>query len=252
VTEHLQPEPVEPPPPLAVALFGDRLEQATRYVGWLAGTGIEHGLIGPRELPRLWDRHLLNCAVVAELLPDGSEVLDLGSGAGLPGLVLAIARPDLSLLLVEPLLRRVTWLQTVVQDLDLANVRVLRGRAEDVVGQVRVPFVTARAVAPLERLARWSLPLLDPGGVLLAMKGGSADEELERDAMAVARAGGIDLAVLRVGMGLLDPPGRVIRVRRGPSVGGAPATKDRTARRARPAANRTAGPSSTRSRGGRT
>ena len=142
-------------------------------------TACVRGLIGPREAPRLWDRHLLNCAVLAEVMPERRDVCDIGSGAGLPGLVLAIARPDLTVTLVEPLLRRTTFLEEVVAELGLDSVEVVRGRAEELHGQRTFDVVTSRAVAPLERLLRWSMPLVAPRGALVAMKGSSVDEEIE-------------------------------------------------------------------------
>jgi 16S rRNA (guanine527-N7)-methyltransferase len=136
-------------------VFGDRLALAERYASHLATTGVTHGLIGPREVPRLWERHVVNCAVLTDLLPEGGRVIDIGSGAGLPGVTLAVRRADLEVVLVEPLLRRVAWLEVVLQDLELTDrVSVRRARAEELVGELSAPFVTARAVAPLERLAR--------------------------------------------------------------------------------------------------
>ena len=159
------------------SLFGDRLPLAERYEAWLAGAGTERGLLGPREVPRLWDRHVLNSAVAAPLLAAGETVVDVGSGAGLPGIPLALARPDVSFVLLEPLLRRAEFLREVVDDLGLP-IEVLRGRAEEVVRQPRRwDVAVARAVAPLDRLAGWCLPLLTPGGRLLAWKGDRAEEE---------------------------------------------------------------------------
>ncbi len=202
-------------PAAAEQLFGDRLELAVRYVEHLASTGVEWGLIGPREIPRLWERHVLNCAVVAELVPQDVLVLDVGSGAGLPGLPLVLCRPDLRVVLVEPLLRRVEWLDLVVDDLGLDAVQVRRARAEEVVGELTAPLVTARAVAPLDRLARWGLPLLEPGGALLAVKGRTAEQEVATTAAGVRRAGGVSTEVLRVGAQLLDEATTVVRVRVG-------------------------------------
>jgi 16S rRNA (guanine527-N7)-methyltransferase len=211
------------PPPAATTLFGDRLPLARRFVRHLAGTGVDWGLLGPREVPRLWERHVLNCAVVADLLPEGVEVVDVGSGAGLPGIALALRRPDLRVTLVEPLLRRVEWLTMVVADLQLTGVEVRRTRAEELHGSIEVPFVTARAVASLDRLCRWGLPLLTPSGELLAIKGRSADEEVQRTAKAVRRAGGVHTSVVRLAADLLQDPVTVVRVRvaegRAPSSG---------------------------------
>jgi 16S rRNA (guanine527-N7)-methyltransferase len=213
------------PPPAALAVFADRLPLARRYVAHLVGTGVERGLIGPREAPRIWERHVLNCAVVAEVLPDGARVVDVGSGAGLPGIPLALARPDLSVVLVEPLARRVDWLREVVEDLGLP-VSVERGRAEEPAVRARwegADVVTARAVAPLARLAGWALPLVRPGGVLLAFKGASAAEEVARDGAAVRRLGGDEPRIVRCGVELVDPPSTVVVVERSRGTGRRPA-----------------------------
>lgn len=163
----------------AQELFGDRLPLAQRFVEHLATTGIERGLIGPREVPRLWERHVLNCAVVGDLLPEGALVADVGSGAGLPGLALALARPDCTFILIEPLERRVAWLDEVVEDLGLEAVDVVRARAEQVAGSVDVDVVTARAVSALKTLIPLTLPLIQGTGELLALKGRSAAEEIQ-------------------------------------------------------------------------
>jgi 16S rRNA (guanine527-N7)-methyltransferase len=160
------------------AFPSERWPLIVRYVELLATAGVERGLIGPREAPRLWERHVLNCAAVGEAIPPSSTVADLGSGAGLPGLVLAIARPDLDVTLVEPLLRRTVFLDEVVDELNLTNVVVHRGRAEELHGKERFDVVTARALAPLERLVGWAMPLVGRDGALLAMKGSSAAEEI--------------------------------------------------------------------------
>ena len=183
------PSPVPPAPDEARGAFGDRLRLAERYADWLAGAGVERGLIGPRETPRLWERHLLNCAGLATLIPEGATVADLGSGAGLPGLVLAIARPDLEVTLVDPLLRRTAFLEEVVDDLGVGHVEVVRGRAEELHGRRRFDVVTARALAPLERLLGWAIPLVEPTGELLAMKGSSAGQEIEAAHRELARLG---------------------------------------------------------------
>ncbi|HEY0950298.1 16S rRNA (guanine(527)-N(7))-methyltransferase RsmG [Nocardioides sp.] len=167
----------------------DRLPLAERYAELLATEGVLRGLIGPREAPRLWDRHLVNCALLASAIPTGASVCDVGSGAGLPGLVLAIARPDLRVTLVEPLLRRTTFLTEVVSELELATVEVVRARADALHGERRFAVVTSRAVAPLERLLDWSMPLVEPSGELLAMKGSSAAVEVEDAAAALNRWG---------------------------------------------------------------
>lgn len=175
-----------------------------RYAELLTGPGTERGLIGPREGERIWDRHILNCAVVANpesgFVPHGASVADVGSGAGLPGLVWALVRPDISVVLIESLLRRATFLTECVHDLQLGDrVRVLRVRAEDASGRGSgVDVATSRAVAPLGKLARWSAPLLKDGGLLVAIKGESAAEELSRDAADMASIGLADAVVHEV------------------------------------------------------
>jgi 16S rRNA (guanine527-N7)-methyltransferase len=208
-------------------VFGPNLFLAERFVAHLATTGIAWGLVGPREIERLWDRHVLNCAVMTDLLDEGARVVDIGSGAGLPGLTLALRRPDLTVVLVEPLLRSATRLEQVVADLGLSAVSVRRARAEELHGVEQADYVTARAVAALDRLAEWGLPLLRPGGQLLALKGRSAEEEVARTAAAVAAAGGVATDLVTVGAELLDPPVTVVRVR----VGAQPAAGRAAARR---------------------
>ena len=180
----------------------------------LAGPGVERGLLGPREAGRIWERHVLNCAVAAELVPPAARVADVGSGAGLPGIVLAIARPDLRMDLIEPLLRRVRFLAEVVADLRLANVGVLRGRAETHAARGAYDCVVARAVAPLERLAAWAAPLLCPGGALLAWKGETAAAELTAARTALAGFGLADAGLRTLGRGVVEPPVTVIVARR--------------------------------------
>lgn len=210
--------PVVPAPSGALAVFGAGLPGAERYATLLAGPGVERGLIGPRELDRLWDRHLLNCAVVSELVPDGAEVLDLGSGAGLPGIVLALIRPDLSIVMLEPLLRRALFLNECVAELRLPNVRVHRARAEEVEGTLSADVVTARAVAPLARLAGWALPLLRPGGRLLALKGERAAAELVEARPILEGCDVRSAEVLRVGQGKVEQPTTIVRIVVGPSI----------------------------------
>jgi 16S rRNA (guanine527-N7)-methyltransferase len=171
------------------AFPSDRLALAEQYAELLATDGVVRGLIGPREAPRLWDRHLVNCSLLGQLIPEGSTVCDIGSGAGLPGLVLAIARPDLSLTLVEPLLRRTTFLEEVAATLALDNVGVVRGRAEVLHGARTFDVVTSRAVAPLTRLLGWSMPLVAGTGALLAMKGSSVSDEIDAAADELVRWG---------------------------------------------------------------
>ena len=193
-----------------------------RYRDLLAGPGTERGLIGPREVDRLWDRHVLNCAVVAEpglgLIPQGALVADVGSGAGLPGLVWAIVRPDIKVTLVEPLLRRATFLTEAVVDLDLAGrVEVERSRAEDLAksGWAPVDVVTARAVAALDKLAGWTLPLVKDGGALVALKGASAAEEVAEAKSTLEKLGVSSVDVIACGAGVVDPETTVVVAHKG-------------------------------------
>jgi 16S rRNA (guanine527-N7)-methyltransferase len=198
------------------ALFGDRLPLAHRYAELLADTGVTHGLIGPREGERVWERHVINCAVLAELIEPDARVVDLGSGAGLPGIPLAIARPDLEIVLLEPMARRIAWLSDAVSELGL-SATVARGRAEEpsVLREWSgADVVTARAVAPLSRLAGWALPLLRTGGRLLAIKGASAALEVTRDRRAVRGFGGSPPRVVQCGGAHIDPPTTVVEVER--------------------------------------
>lgn len=197
----------------AEAVFGERLPLAERYVQHLATTGIERGLIGPREVPRLWVRHVLNCAVVQEYIAPNASVADVGSGAGLPGLCLAIARPDLKLTLIEPLERRVIWLNEVVDNLGLENVTVMRSRAEQAVGAVDADVVTARAVSALVGLLDITLPILRGTGELLALKGRSAAEEITKAKKKLNRYGARETEILTAGADLLEEPTTVVRVR---------------------------------------
>jgi 16S rRNA (guanine527-N7)-methyltransferase len=201
------------PPPAAAALFGPALPAAVRYAGLLAGPGVERGLIGPAEAARIWDRHLLNCAVVAALVPERCVLADLGSGAGLPGIVLALLRPECEVLLVESMARRTAFLSECVTELALPRVQVLRGRAEDLARQVSADVVTARAVAPLGRLAGWAVGLCRPGGTVLAIKGAGARDEAALAGPELRRLGVTDLEVLQVGSDEVDPPATVVRFR---------------------------------------
>jgi 16S rRNA (guanine527-N7)-methyltransferase len=197
----------------AAKLFGERLEVAEAYGDLLATEGIVRGLIGPREAPRIWDRHILNCAVVSELIPQGATVVDVGSGAGLPGIVLAVARPDLRVTLVEPLARRTAFLSEAVSILCLTNTTVLRARAEECGGKLApADVVTARAVAPLDRLAVWCLPLCAIGGRLLALKGSSAAGEVAEHRDALTRLGAGVPAVRECGGGILAQPTTVVDI----------------------------------------
>jgi len=195
-----------------MGVFGVHLALAQRFTAILADTGVSQGLIGPREVPRLWERHVLNCAVIHPAIDDDQMVIDVGSGAGLPGLALAIARPDLDLHLIEPMLRRTNWLTRTVAELELSNVTVHRGRAQEFWDTLSAPVVTARAVARLSDLATWCLPLLKPGGSLLALKGSSVAQELEADRAVLRKLGAVEEAIESFGVGVVDPTTTVLRV----------------------------------------
>ncbi|OBB68493.1 16S rRNA (guanine(527)-N(7))-methyltransferase RsmG [Mycobacterium sp. 852014-50255_SCH5639931] len=210
-------QPASPEPDAAASIFGARLDLARRYADLLAGPGVERGLLGPREVERIWDRHLLNSAAVAELLEAGERVIDIGSGAGLPGIPLALARPDLDVVLLEPLLRRSEFLSEVVDQLGLA-VEVVRGRAEEL--WVRHQFgerdaAVSRAVASLDKLAKWSMPLLRPDGRMLAIKGDRGRDEVEQYRRVMAASGAVDARVVTCGATYLRPPATVVIARRG-------------------------------------
>jgi 16S rRNA (guanine527-N7)-methyltransferase len=199
----------------ARAVFGDRLPLAVAYAELLVTDGVVRGLIGPREAPRVWERHLINCGVTSEMIPIGASMVDVGSGAGLPGIVLAVARPDLTVTLVEPLARRTAFLSEAVTALGLdANVTVVRGRAEELASgpSITADVVTARAVAPLDRLAGWCLPLAAVGGRLLALKGASAVDEVAEHRDAIVRLGGSEPAIALCGVGLIEPPTTVVEI----------------------------------------
>jgi 16S rRNA (guanine527-N7)-methyltransferase len=205
VTAEDQPEPAN-----AEAVFGSMLDNARAFEQILATRGVEQGLLGPREAPRLWDRHLLNCAVVAELVDERCETLvDIGSGAGLPGIVLAMLLPEVQVTLLEPMERRCQFLAECVAELGLPNVSVLRGRAEDVT--MAVDAATARAVAPLGRLAELATGLVRPGGTVLAIKGRTAADELRNARPALRRIGARGAEVVRAGHGKVDPATTVVR-----------------------------------------
>lgn len=183
------------------------------YAELLAGAGIERGLLGPRETGRVWSRHVMNCVALTELINPGARVVDVGSGAGLPGIPLAIARIDLQVTLVEPLLRRVEFLDEAVAELGLTNVAVVRGRAEESAVREKVAGVDAvatRAVAPLGKLARWCVPLLKPRGRMLAIKGERAQEEVDEQRRVMAAAGAENVRVIRCGEELLETPATVV------------------------------------------
>ena len=204
-------------PPEVATVFGDRLPLAVAYHESLRSDATVRGLIGPREAPRLWERHILNCAVIGELMDRDSRVVDIGSGAGLPGIPLAIARPDLDITLIEPQLRRVNYLKEIVGKLGLDNVSVVRGRAEEKSTKRQnrgADYVTSRAVAPLGKIMGWSLPLTRQHGLVLAMKGASAHEEIERDQRTISSAGGGECSVVEAGAGVLPDASIVVRCER--------------------------------------
>ncbi len=211
-----RPEPLPPPPPEAVAHFAPEiLERLTDYGRQLAGAGVVRGLIGPREVPRLWDRHLLNCAALAEAIEPNERVADIGTGAGLPGLVLALVRPDLNVILVEPLERRCVFLQEMIARFHLApRVEVRRGKAH-LVKACAADVVTSRAVAALDTLAGWSFPHLRVGGRLLALKGERAEEELLAAKTTLARWGAEkEAGVIECGAAWLAQPIKIVRAPR--------------------------------------
>ena len=198
------------PPEGAAEVFGSALEGAQVFAGMLATRGVEHGLIGPHEVPRLWDRHLLNCAVVAELIDSKPATLvDIGSGAGLPGIVLAMLRPKLRVILLEPMERRCRFLTDCVAELGLDNASVLRARAQDAV--LRADVATARALAPLDRLAELAVGLVRPGGMVLAIKGETAADELRKARPVLKRLGVRSAEVVRAGQGKVIPATTVVR-----------------------------------------
>jgi len=206
-------EPVTPPRPDVVeAVFPSAADLAVRYVELLATTGVEWGLIGPREVDRLWERHVFNCAAVADLVPSDARVVDVGSGAGLPGLPLALRRPDLHVTLLEPLLRRSTFLTQAVEALGLDDrVEVVRARAED--HRETYDVVTSRALAPLPRLLGWCLPLSRRDGAVLALKGRSAQDELDKSNRDLVRQR-LAAEVISVRAYAAADPTTVVRVRR--------------------------------------
>ena len=214
---HVKHGDIPDPPPEAANVFGDGMEQAVRYARILAGAGVERGLIGPREADRLWDRHLLNSAALNELLDPGDQIADIGSGAGLPGIPLALARPDLRVTLIEPLLRRSDFLREVIDDLGV-DITVVRGRAEEqgVRQQVgEMDAVVSRAVAGLDKLTRWSMPLLRPGAQMMALKGQRAEAELDEHRRVMESLGAVDARVVTCGGDYLNPPATVVTARRG-------------------------------------
>ena len=216
-------------PETAGSVFGPRLDTAHRYAEMLAGAGVERGLIGPREVDRLWDRHLLNSAAIGELIEPDARVADIGSGAGLPGIPLALARPDLRITLIEPLLRRSEFLREAVDELGL-DVTVIRGRAEELTVRTEageMDVVVSRAVASLDKLTRWSFPLLRMQGHMLALKGERAEEEIRDHRRVMSSLGAADVRVLKCGANYLDPPATVVVARRDKVVAHRPAGRRR-------------------------
>ena len=209
-------DPTAPPmPEVAGTIFGQAAPKAAHYARLLAGPGVDRGLIGPNEIPRLWERHLLNCAVVASLVPTPCSLVDLGSGAGLPGIVLALLLPDAKVTLLEPMAKRAAFLEECVTELGLDNAGVRRARAEELAGTLMVDVVTARAVAPLDRLAAMAVRLLRPGGIVLAIKGAKAAQEVEAASAALSRLAVRHVEVLRAGDGKVDPAATVVRLTAG-------------------------------------
>lgn len=204
-------------PAYALELFGESFDKAQRYAEILAGDGVERGLIGPRETERLWDRHILNSAALSELLTEGERLVDIGSGAGLPGIPLVLAASGVTVILVEPMQRRCEFLAEVVAELGM-DVTVVRGRAEeravrDAVGDADA--VTARAVASLDKLTKWSVPLLRDGGRMLALKGERAEAEVSEHRRVMSSLGVADVRVVRCGVNYLEPPVTVVVARVG-------------------------------------
>lgn len=203
---------VEVPPVGTEEYFGEAFPLAQRYAEHLATTGIEWGLIGPRELDRLWSRHILNCAVVAEFVGDDDVVGDVGSGAGLPGIPIALMRPEVTVVLIEPMERRVDWLTMVVDDLGLENVRIVRARVEDLVDEEMFTVVTARAVKAMATLVEWTHEVIGPEGRILALKGASVDSELVKAKKLLKRYRFGQPTVHLVDGGILETPSRVVEI----------------------------------------
>lgn len=205
-TDDLEQEPIA-----ATAVFGDSIETVRQFTDDLARRGEELGLIGPLELPRLWTRHVLNSGLVAPLINPGALVGDIGSGAGLPGLVLAIMRPDARFVLIEPMERRTDWLRAEAQSLGLDNVDVVRARAEDAPYVERLDQVTARAVSALRTLIPLVAPLTKQGGELILMKGARVEEERDAAVKQIARARLTNVEILTLGEGVTTELTRVFR-----------------------------------------
>lgn len=203
---------LEKEPPFASELFGNRIELARGFTHRLARDSATFGLLGPKELSKIWSRHVINSGLLAELLPDGSDVVDVGSGAGLPGIPMAIAQPKANFTLVEPMERRANWLKAVVQDLRIPNIQVLRARAEEV-QRSDFDFATARAVAALDKLLKLLTPLIKdaPKGTIIALKGSKAPQEIEESAEVLAKFGYSTPEVLILGSGKAPETATVVR-----------------------------------------
>lgn len=215
--ESAEPERASASSAAADRIFGPRVELAQRYADILASAGVERGLLGPREVDRIWERHVLNSAVVGEVLERDARVVDIGSGAGLPGIPLAIARPDLDVVLLEPLLRRSSFLREVTDELGLP-VEIVRGRAEDRPVRDRLhgaDAVVSRAVAALDKLTKWSMPLLRQDGMMVAIKGERAPDEVQEHRRVMAASGAVDVRVVKCGVNILEQPATVVIARRG-------------------------------------
>lgn len=203
---------IEIPPPGTKEFFGDSFSKAERYAEHLATTGIEWGLIGPREVDKLWTRHILNCAMVAEFIKDNDVVGDVGSGAGLPGIPIALLNPEASIVLIEPMERRVEWLNHVVDDLGLDNVRIVRARVEDLVDEEMFSVVTARAVKAMGTLIEWTHEVTGPQGRILALKGASVENELTKAKKLLKRYRFGQPRIHVVDGGILSVPSRVVEI----------------------------------------
>lgn len=212
--ENSEPEVIEQPTQAVRELFGPSFSAIDHFASMLIDEGELRGLIGPRELPRLWSRHLVNSAAVLDFIPHGVQVMDIGSGAGFPGLVIAIARPDLDVHLVEPMQRRVEWLVDVVDEIGLDNVTIYEARAEELHGQGQADVVTSRAVANLKKLTKLTMPLVQPGGSMLALKGRKAAEEVAAAKSIFKKLGVVKVDIHEVPSVMEDESTRVVELRK--------------------------------------
>lgn len=203
---HVEHEPAE-----AALIFGAGIEKARGYAAALVRDGDELGLLGPREMPKLWSRHILNSAVVAELVKPGQTCADIGSGAGLPGIPMAIAQPDAEFILIEPMERRSNWLKMIIEELGIENARVIRARAEEV-GEA-FDVTTARAVSALPKLLKMLVPLTKHGGEIIALKGSKAVEEIEESKKLQKKLGIASFEIVKVGQQFLPEPTLVVQTK---------------------------------------